>query len=431
MEYLMKLPDLGEGVVEAEIIEWVIKPGDRVEEDQPVIEVMTDKATVEITSPVSGTVVTCHGEVGQSIAVGSSLILFEIGGDEEAEKSEGTATGVEEVAELSDGSEENGLPEPTTQLSEAEPNEFIEPQKSIHTDTETLLEKPVASPSVRRRAREAHVDLREVAGTERGGRISHEDLDAFISSGARQQQTIEGAYTLPTEKEEVATSKVTGLRRVIAEKMSLSKRLIPHYSYIEELDITELEAARQRLNIKRKDNQPKLTYLPFLIEALTKTLKEFPQLNAHYDDEGGELHLFKRVHVGIATQTPNGLMVPVIKGACGNDLWSNAAILREVSEAARNGTASRDQLSGSTITITSLGKLGGLATTPVINRPEVAIVGVNKSIERPMIFDGQVVPRLMMNLSCSFDHRIVDGYEGAQFVQTIKALLEDPVMLFV
>ena len=388
---------------------------------------MTDKATVEITSPVSGSVISISGEQGDLLRVGAEMIAIESDSEVEIPEVEPAAP---EAAMAPSG---NG---PSLEAS-------VEPEVSVATTSAQTAPKPagtsaesprtteqetqiLAAPALRRRAREANVDLSKVAGTGRGGRITHEDLNAYLESGPGASP----AHTLQkrTGSHEV---KVIGIRRLIAEKMSLSKHSIPHFSYIEEVDVTELESLRQHMNAQRTENQPKLTYMPYLMRAITRLLVEFPQCNAHFDSEAGVVTQYDATHIGVATQTSNGLMVPVVKHAESLDLWELAASANRVSESARNHTASKDDLTGSTITITSLGALGGLASTPVINHPEVAIIGVNKTQQRPVIREGQIVSRLMMNLSSSFDHRIVDGYDAARFIQALKGMLEHPATIFI
>jgi len=396
--YVFKLPDVGEGIAEAEIVAWHVKPGDRVEEDQPLIDVMTDKATVEITSPVSGTVVSIEGEAGLSAAIGSVLAVLEVEGPADSAPPPAPAT----------------LEPPEAQ---APPEPVAAPPK--------IEAKPLASPAVRRRALDLGVPLQSVSGSGPAGRVTHEDLEAYAASPAAG--VVSPAFAA---REGVETIKVIGLRRKIAEKMAQAKRRIPHFSYIEEIDVTELERLRAQLNGAYPD-KPRLTVLPFFVRALVRALPDFPQVNALYDDEAGEVHRHAGVHIGVATQTPGGLMVPVLQHAETLDLWRTATEIARLAQAVRSGKATREELSGSTITLTSLGALGGLATTPVINHPEVAIVGPNKIVERPMVIGGQIVVRKMMNLSSSFDHRVVDGADAAAFVQRLKLLLETPAMLFV
>jgi 2-oxoisovalerate dehydrogenase E2 component (dihydrolipoyl transacylase) len=391
--YVFKLPDLGEGMVESEIAEWRVKPGDVVKSEQPLVDMMTDKATVEITSPVSGRVVSVGGKPGDMIPVGAELVVFETG-------------------EGAPAAEKKSAPQPKA----AAPAPSAAPVAT--TDARQLT-----SPAIRRRAKEAGVDLSLVKGTGPQGRITQEDFDAHLG---KQGAATPVLAPLEGEFEEIP---VIGLRRKIAEKMAESKRHIPHFSYVEDVDMKALELLRQNMNEARDADQPKLTYLPFLIRALVRVLKEFPQCNAHFDDTANMVKRFKPVHVGIATQTDNGLMVPVIRNAERLDLWQCAAEIGRVAEAARTGKLKRDELTGSTITITSLGALGGIVSTPIVNWPEVAIIGVNKAELRPVVREGEIVKRLMMNLSSSFDHRVVDGYDGARMVQALKTLLEDPAAI--
>ena len=409
-KHVFKLPDVGEGVVEGEIVKWNVKPGDTVKEDEPLVELMTDKATVAIPSTVNGKVVSITGKPGDMIPVGSELIVFEVDGAGSSEpKSEAK-------------SEPEPEPEPVAKPAEPKsaPVPVSTPSPVISSGT-----KPLASPAVRRRAREAGVDLAQVPGTGPAGRISHDDLDSFISGGGRLAAVQSGVKM--TGVEEVP---VIGLRRKIAEKMAISKRSAAHFSYFEEVDVTELESLRQHLNSTRVENQPKLTYISFIIQGLIKALKKFPQCNAIYDEEKGVVLRHEAVHVGISTQTDDGLMVPVIKHAEARDVWDTANELMRVTSSARDKTATIDELTGSTITITSLGAMGGLGATPIINHPEVSIVSIHAARDRAVVRDGEVVVRKMMNVTSSFDHRIVDGYDGALLIQELKSMLEYPAKIF-
>ena len=418
-EYVIKLPDVGEGVAEAELVEWNVAVGDVVREDTVLASVMTDKAAVEIPSPVEGTVKWLGGAIGDVVAVGSPLVRLEVAG-------EGNIAPGAPAEEAADPE-----PAPVAQArTETAPTPPAPPTREASRPVSTGAprregDKPIASPAVRGRAREAGVDLRQVRGSGPAGRITHEDLDAFIEAGP---QPASGPGLRPDTS--VTDVKVIGLRRRIAEKMALSKSRIAHITYVDEVDVTALEELRAQLNKSKQDNQPRLTILPFLMRAMVKAIAEQPAINAHYDDEAGVIHRHGGVHIGIAAQTPNGLVVPVVRHAEARDVWGCAAELNRLSDAAKAGTAGRDELTGSTITITSLGAMGGLVTTPVINYPEVAIVGVNKIQVRPMWDGSQFVPRRMMNLSSSFDHRVIDGWDAAVFVQRIKALLEQPAIIF-
>jgi 2-oxoisovalerate dehydrogenase E2 component (dihydrolipoyl transacylase) len=419
--YVFKLPDVGEGTAEAEIVAWHVKPGDRIEEDQNLVDVMTDKATVEMTSPVSGKIVALHGEPGSMAAVGAPLVELEVEGAGNVKAKAAPK------AEMPKAAAPEPRPEVKAAAKPAEPARSEAPRANAFA-TRTAGEKPLASPAVRQRAEELGIQLQFVPGTGPAGRIDHADLDAYVASGGRA--SVSRAPSGYTQRDGVEEVKVIGLRRKIAEKMQDSKRRIPHYAYVDEIDMTELESLRAHLNATRRPDQPKLNVLPFLMRALVKALPDYPQINARFDDEAGVVHRHAAVHIGIATQTANGLLVPVVKHAEARDIWDSAAEVLRVSTAARENKAGRDDLTGSTITITSLGALGGVATTPVINHPEVAIIGPNAIIERPVVRDGQIVVRKMMNLSSSFDHRVVDGYDAAEFIQKIKALLEHPAMLF-
>ena len=409
--YLFKLPDMGEGTAEAEIVAWHVKVGDVIEEDAPLVDVMTEKATVEMTSPVGGTVVELHGAPGEMAPVGAAIAVFDV-------KGEGNA-----------GAAAPAPPKPqTAKVAELAASAQVTPAPMMAAPApRAQRDKPLASPAVRRRAEDLGVKLSLVHGTGPANQITHEDLDAFIAGESQPAQRAGPALARRTAVEEV---KVIGLRRAIARQMQESKRRIPHFAYIEEVDMTELEDLRLHLNATRRSDQPKLTVLPFLMRALVQVLPDYPQINARFDDEAGVLHRYSAVHVGVATQTANGLVAPVVRHAEALDIWAAALEIARVAELARSGKGSKDDLSGSTITITSLGPLGGVATTPVINHPEVAIIGPNKIIERPVVRDGHIAVRKMMNLSSSFDHRVVDGYDAAEFIQKVKAMLEHPATLF-
>lgn len=419
--YVFKLPDVGEGTAEAEIVAWHVKVGDVIAEDQNLVDVMTDKATVEMTSPVSGKVTALHGEPGEMAPVGAPLVELEVEGAGNAKS--GTAPKPVEAKK------------PETPKAEAKPaaaEPAPKPAAAVSAPpaftTRSAGEKPAASPAVRQRAYDLGIELQFVPGTGPAGRISHTDLDAYVASGGRNAALRGGSG--PAKRDGIEAVKVIGLRRKIAEKMQDAKRRIPHFAYVEEIDMTELEALRVHLNKTKQKDRPKLTVLPFFMRALVKVLPAYPQINARFDDEAGIVHRHAPVHIGIATQTANGLIVPVVHHAEALDIWQSAAEVARVSTAARENKATKDELSGSTITITSLGPLGGVVTTPVINHPEVAIVGPNAIVDRPVVRDGQIVVRKMMNLSSSFDHRVVDGYDAAEFIQRIKALLEHPALLF-
>jgi 2-oxoisovalerate dehydrogenase E2 component (dihydrolipoyl transacylase) len=422
---IVKLPDVGEGVAEAEIVEWHVEVGQSVLEDQVLAAVMTDKATVEIPSPVAGTVVALGGEVGGVLAVGAELVRLEVAG---AGSDDVVATPKQAAA--TEPPPAPTKPEPVAAAKVPPPAEPPKPAVRTEVASPSLprpaIAKPIASPAVRRRARDAGVDLRQVRGSGPAGRISHDDLDAFLrgTGGAAS-----GAARVANTK--VETIKMVGLRRRIAQKMAESKRRIAHFSYVEEIDVTALEELRKTLNAEERPDRPRLTLIPFLMQALVKAIVDFPEMNALYDDEAETIDRHGGVHIGIATQTNAGLLVPVVRHCEARGLWEFAAEVRRLSEAARQGTATRAELSGSTITITSLGALGGIVTTPVINRPEVAIIGVNREAVRPVWQGAQFVPRTMMNLSSSFDHRVIDGYAAARFVQRIKGLLEAPATLFI
>jgi 2-oxoisovalerate dehydrogenase E2 component (dihydrolipoyl transacylase) len=458
-----KLPDVGEGIAECEIAAWHVKPGDVVEEDQNLVDVLTDKAAVELPAPVAGRILECRGEVGDKVAVGSVLVVIET--SVEGERPSPPDVGRQSLADNpvpSGGARRDVIPTyekddvgrqpladnpvpsggasppdvgrqsladnpapsggarrdviPTYEKGGADPQSTADPQRA----------RVQTSPAIRKRAREHGVDLHQVPATGPRGRITHEDLNAYLQGGTRTAQTA----ARPAASKAVETVKLIGLRRRIAESMANSARSIPHFAYVEEVDVTELEALRQHLNQLHGAKKGKLTLLPFLIRALINLRADFPQVNATFDEAQGLIHRHAASHIGIATQTPQGLVVPVIRHAETLDLWQTAAEIKRLAEAARSGKAKREELTGSTLTVTSLGALGGIASTPIINAPEVAIVGVNRMVERPMIRSGQVVPRLMMNLSSSFDHRIVDGHDAASFIQAVRAQLEHPACLF-
>jgi 2-oxoisovalerate dehydrogenase E2 component (dihydrolipoyl transacylase) len=408
-EYIFKLPDLGEGTVESEIGEWFIKVGDTVNEEDIVGTVMTDKAAVEVSSPVTGKVVKLAGEPGDVIAVGAPLVVFDTSG--------GVAAEAAPVPEAPVGSPSD----PQEIAAEAAP----EPESAASADKETAG-RVITSPAIRRRAKEAGVDLSLVPGTGPGGRIVRKDLDKYLKARATGAAIAQPA----TPSNEVKETKIIGVRRVIAERMQAAKLEIPHFTYVEELDVTELEALRKHLNEKR-DASDRLTLLPFLGLALIRALRDFPQCNVTHDKDRNLLLQHEAVHLGVATQTPDGLKVPVVRHAEVRSLDALSAEIRRLSDAARTNKATKSELTGSTITITSLGKLGGIVSTPVINAPEVAIIGVNRAVERPVVIDGQVQVRLIMNLSSSFDHRFVDGYDAAALIQRIKEMLEHPATIFI
>jgi len=447
-EYVFKLPDVGEGIAEAEIVQWYVAPGDVVTEDQPLVDVMTDKATVEMTSPVNGVIKAIHGAMGDLAPVGSVLITFEVDGPEAVHPGHG---GAHEVAETPAAIEPEAVaqPEPEHQPSQAlaqvvtpTPVMATEPLAAADVDRaaepafeekEVAFSAPassghvLASPAVRARAKDLGLDLSTVPGTGPEGRVEHRDLDRLLRGGAPVAGVPSAAHGLRTSETEI---KIIGLRRRIAEKMQEAKRRIPHFTYVEAVDVTELEALRAHMNATRRPDQPKLSLPPFMIRALVKVLPEFPQINATFDDEAGIVTRYAAVHMGVATQTDNGLMVPVIRHAEAMDVWDLAREITRLAAAARDGSAKREELSGSTLTLTSLGPLGGVTTTPVINRPEVGIIGPNNIVETPVVREGQVTVRKMMNISSSFDHRVVDGYDAALFISRVRAVLEHPSLIF-
>jgi 2-oxoisovalerate dehydrogenase E2 component (dihydrolipoyl transacylase) len=428
--YTFRLPDIGEGIAEAEIVAWHVKVGDRIEEDGRLADMMTDKATVEMESPVSGTVVSVAGDVGDVVAIGSTLAVIETEGEdsdghgaveERIQDENPQAANEERVIEAAPQAEPAPAPEPVPAMPEAKPEPVA---ASVQPPVQHA--KVLASPAVRARAADLGIDLAQVTPSDEG-RVRHADLDAFLSYNGS------GGYRAAGGKRGDEQVKVIGLRRRIAENMAAAKRNIPHFTYVEEIDVTALETMRAQLNESRGD-KPKLTMLPLLIQAICRTLPQFPMLNARYDDEAGVVTRHGAVHLGMAPQTPGGLMVPVIRDAQDRNVWQLAREIVRLADAARSGTAKSDELSGSTITVTSLGPLGGVATTPVINRPEVAIIGPNRIVERPMfVNDGmggeRIEKRKLMNLSISCDHRVVDGWDAASFVQALRKLIETPVLL--
>ncbi|TSD76319.1 2-oxo acid dehydrogenase subunit E2 [Pseudomonas sp. KBS0710] len=412
--HVIKMPDIGEGIAEVELSVWHVKVGDLVVEDQVLADVMTDKAMVDIPSPVHGKVISLGGEPGEVMAVGSILISIEVEGA-------GNAKDVPVVAE----------PVKAAPVVEARTAPVVETQPVATPAAAPVAraadERPLASPAVRKHALDAGIQLRLVQGSGPAGRVLHEDLDAYLQQGATKASATANPYAERNTEEQIP---VIGMRRKIAQRMQDATRRAAHFSYVEEIDVTALDELRVHLNEKHGATRGKLTLLPFIVRAMVVALRDFPQINARYDDEAQVITRLGAVHVGVATQSDVGLMVPVVRHAEARSLWGNAEEIARLASAARNGKASRDELSGSTITLTSLGALGGIVSTPVLNLPEVAIVGVNRIVERPMVIKGQIVVRKMMNLSSSFDHRVVDGMDAAQFIQAIRGLLEQPASLF-
>jgi 2-oxoisovalerate dehydrogenase E2 component (dihydrolipoyl transacylase) len=430
-KFTFNMPDVGEGVAEAEVVEWHVKVGDRVEEDQHLVDVMTDKATIDIESPVTGTVVAVAGEVGDVIAIGAMLLVIEVEGEDSgAGEAEAAAEQIEDEMSDADEADVAPAPEPVAASAPAQP-EPAQPAPEAPAPA-AAAHKVLASPAVRQRARDLGVDLTQVKPAE-DGRVRHGDLDAFLAYNAGS------GFAAAGKARADETIKVIGLRKRIAQNMAAAKRHIPHFTYVEECDVTDLEVLRAQLNEGRgagEGGRPKLTMLPLLIAAICKTIPAFPMINARYDDEAGMVTRYGSVHLGMAAQTTSGLMVPVIRDAQSRNLWQLAREIGRLAEAARTGKASSEELSGSTLTVTSLGPLGGVATTPVINRPEVAIIGPNRIVERPMfISDGmggeRIAKRKLMNISISCDHRVVDGHDAASFVQGLKRLIETPALLLV
>ncbi|QDH35140.1 dihydrolipoamide acetyltransferase family protein [Porphyrobacter sp. YT40] len=434
-KFIFKMPDVGEGVAEAEVVEWHVKIGDRVEEDQHLVDVMTDKATIDIESPVAGTVVEVAGEVGDVIAIGSMLLVIEVEGEVSEDQAEAAAE------QIGDDMSDAPTSEQVAERIEVENPDASDADDAIaaapeHAPTPAPTPTPVAgtaakvlaSPAVRQRARDLGIDLAEVKPAE-DGRVRHGDLDAFLAYNAGS------GFGAAGKARADETIKVIGLRKRIAQNMAAAKRHIPHFTYVEECDVTDMEELRAQLNAARGD-KPKLTMLPLLITAICKVIPQFPMINARFDDEANVVTRYGSVHLGMAAQTDGGLMVPVIRDAQSRNLWQLAREIGRLAEAARSGKATSEELSGSTLTVTSLGPLGGVATTPVINRPEVAIIGPNRIVERPMfVSDGmggeRIAKRKLMNISISCDHRVVDGHDAASFIQGVKKLIETPALLLV
>ncbi|EXF93625.1 branched-chain alpha-keto acid dehydrogenase subunit E2 [Pseudomonas fluorescens HK44] len=419
--HVIKMPDIGEGIAEVELSVWHVKVGDMVVEDQVLADVMTDKAMVDIPSPVHGKVIALGGQPGEVMAVGSVLISIEVEGAGNVKESAEPVAAVKEAPVAPAKVETVVASKPAATQRPAAVCQG--PMVAREAD-----ERPLASPAVRKHALDLGIQLRLVRGTGPAGRILHEDLDAYLAQGQSNASSTVAAYAERNDEQQIP---VIGMRRKIAQRMQDATQRAAHFSYVEEIDVTAVEELRAHLNEKHGATRGKLTLLPFLVRAMVVALRDFPQINARYDDEAQVITRLGAVHVGVATQSDIGLMVPVVRHAEARSLWDSAAEISRLATAARNGKASRDELSGSTITLTSLGALGGIVSTPVLNLPEVAIVGVNKIVERPMVIKGQIVIRKMMNLSSSFDHRVVDGMDAAQFIQAIRGLLEQPATLFV
>ena len=410
-----RLPDIGEGVVEGEIVSWHVKLGDSVKEDDPILDVMTDKATVTIPSPTDGKITSIQGKAGDMLKVGQVCIVFEVEGD----------TKEEENIPIPEPTPET-IPKPKIANDEIKKEKEALPSNKATQQVRKKGEKVMASPAVRKKARESGIDLTAVNGSGPGGRVTHSDLDSWKAAGS----PVAAAGPSRTAQTGITEIPVIGLRRKIAESMTESYSTIPHFSYFEEVDITDLETLRVHLNSNKTEGQPKLTYLPFIMQGLVKALSEYPVCNALYDDEKGIVTRHDAIHLGIATQTDRGLYVPVVKHVEAQDVWTSASEMQRVSQAARDGTASLSELTGSTFTITSLGRMGGLGATPIINKPEVGILGVHNAVDTPVVRNGQIVIRKMLRLSSSWDHRVVDGWDGAVLVQRLKTLLENPATIF-
>jgi 2-oxoisovalerate dehydrogenase E2 component (dihydrolipoyl transacylase) len=466
--FVFKLPDLGEGTVEAEIVTWRVKPGDEVAEDDVLVEVMTEKAAVELPAPVSGKIVSTTGQPGDSVAVGSELVVLETAsagvaagaaaqpavaadkggggaGRAQGAPAKGATGGNGAARQAAPGAATANASGNASTGARADAGANVSANgngSGAGTASATDSSRRVlTSPAIRRRAKEAGIDLRQVSGSGPQGRIGRQDFEAYAAArSAGRSPAVAAVTSLPAARSPAPAQrpsggteeiKVIGLRRLIAQRMSDAKRNIPHFAYVEEVDVTELESLRRHLNTKLEAGTPALTYLPFLALALVRVLEDFPQCNAHYDSERGVIVRYRAVHLGVATQTPDGLKVPVVRDVQLRSLWDVAAEMRRVTEAARTNKATREELGGSTITLTSLGKLGGIASTPIINAPEVAIIGINRAVERPVVVEGAITVRRMMNLSSSFDHRFVDGYDAAAMIQALKERVEHPATIFV
>ena len=429
-EHVIKLPDVGEGITEAEIVEWHVKVGDTVAEDDLVGAVMTDKAAVDIPSPVAGTVSRLGGEIGDILAVGSDYVCIRLSGEQPQSSDQASPKTAQQQAP--ETAPVQAVSATTSNVSQPDPSaptvNPVDPPAIKQEGAE--IKRVLASPAVRRRAFEHGVALHYVQGSGPAGRITHDDLEGFLAGHSGAQAAGHGARP-EQPRDMVEEIKVVGMRRQIAQKMQEAKRRIPHFSYVEETDVTALDELRAQLNSNRKPEQPKLNILPFVALALIRALEEFPQMNARFDDDAQIIRRHSGVHLGIAAQTDRGLMVPVMHHAQALDVWAIANKIAELAEAARGGRIRRDDLTGATITLTSLGALGGIVTTPVINYPEVAIVGINRIVTRPVFVEERVEKRLLMNLSSSFDHRVVDGFDAAEFIQRIRAYIEYPSTIFI
>ena len=456
--YVFKLPDLGEGTVEAEIVSWRVKPGDEVAEDDVLVEVMTEKAAVEVPAPVSGKIVATTGQPGDMVAVGAELVVLETASGAATGAATGSAAQPASAHAANAAGNGGGTPQmhpggqekgasaaggngAARQTSPAAANGGSQGAAASAAAASDPSRRVLTSPAIRRRAKEAGIDLRQVAGSGPQGRIVRQDFEAYAAARSTGRSApVAAVASLPAARAPAGAQRpsggteeirVIGMRRLIAQRMSDAKRNIPHFSYVEEVDLTELESLRRHLNTKLEPGAPALTYLPFLALALVRVLEDFPQCNAHYDAQRGVIVRYRAVHLGVATQTPEGLKVPVVRDVQLRSLWDVAAEMRRVTEAARSGKATREELSGSTLTLTSLGKLGGIASTPIINAPEVSIIGINRAVERPVVVGGAIAVRRMMNLSSSFDHRFVDGYDAAAMIQALKERIEHPATIFV
>ncbi len=433
MAFSFHLPDIGEGVVEGEIVKWMVSEGDDVELDQPMVEVMTDKATVEIPSPRKGKVRKIHFGEGEICPVGDVLLEID----------DGAAAGASPAAteQRAEAAPPRGNGSPGPRDGAAVPQVAAVAAAPEVVDASASVGRVLATPATRKLARRLGVELHRVSGTGRRGRVTSGDVRSYAEAppSAEAKAPAPGApaarreapapVRVPIEGEEERVP-LRGLRKRIADNMARSVGTAAHFTYVEEIDVSELVALRARSKEKAAERGIKLTYLPFIVKAITAGLRKWPQLNAALDETTQEIVRKKYYHLGIAAQGPQGLTVTVVRDADKRSIFDLAAEIERLGNAVQDGTASREDLSGSTFTITSLGKLGGVLATPIINHPEVGIVGVHKIEERPVVKDGAVAVAWRMNLSISLDHRLVDGWDGAMFLQDVKALLEDPTLMF-
>jgi len=436
MAFEFHLPDIGEGVVEGEIVKWKVAVGDVVKLDQPIVEIMTDKATVEIPSPRAGTITAINYKDGEICPVGKVLLVIDDGVAGSAKPAAGNGHGHAKAPEHS--------PAPQLQLAGNLPESLPVTRAAIEVvDATASRGRVLATPATRRLARQLGIELGRVAPTGKRGRVTTDDVKQYGAAGstvAIPRLTESVLPALPAAKsfapQAIAVGgdeeriPLRGMRKRIAESMTRSTHTAAHFTYVEEIDMTELVAVRERAKARAADRGVKLTYLPFIMKAVVSGLKKWPMLNASLDETTQEIVRKKYYHVGIAAQGPQGLVVTVVRDADRRSIFEISKEIERLGDAVRAGTATREELTGSTFTISSLGKLGGVLATPIINFPEVAIIGVHKIEEKPAVRGGQIVIRQLMNLSISVDHRLADGWDGAMFLQDVKTLLEDPTTMF-